>query len=110
MKRPSDDGVKDKCDVAETELSGVQESFRQGPADGLQEENIFSESTAVWELYGRNWTQGDYSPVAKVASVVGRTFRQHQHGTQSSSLPAGRSREMLKYLDEQLQEIGRAVK
>jgi DNA repair protein RAD50 len=104
MKTLGDD-VKDKCDVAETELSRVQEAL--DTAQQTVSEKTYSlrsrQQSAATLRTKLDAFKGDNSPVAKVSRVVDE-LRQHNMDA-VVNLPADDPREILKYLDEQLQEI-----
>jgi DNA repair protein RAD50 len=87
MKTLGDD-VKDKCDVAETELSRVQEALDK------------AQQTVSEKTYSLKSQQQSAAKVSRVVEEL------REHNTDAVvNLPSDDPRDILKYLDEQLQEI-----
>jgi DNA repair protein RAD50 len=99
------DEVKDKYDAADTELSRVQEALDR--AHQTVSEKTFllkSRQQSAATLRAKlDAIKGSNSPLAKVSAVVDEL---REHNTDAVlNLPVDDPREILKYLDEQLQEI-----
>jgi DNA repair exonuclease SbcCD ATPase subunit len=99
------DDVKEKYDVADTELSRVQEALDKAQQTVSEKTYLLrskqqSEATLRTKL---DALKGNNSPIAKVDRVV-EELRQHNPDAVLNPL-LDNPRELLKYLDEQLQEI-----